>query len=86
MGEHPFAGSRGEPVPGFGVIRARENERNAPNFLYAALERTACAPFIKERRMKFREPTKLHRKSGDVGHPRPLFGGQASTDTTVTNG
>jgi hypothetical protein len=49
MGEHPFAGSRGEPVPGSGVIRARENERN-------------------------------------VGHPRPLFGGQSSTEITVTEG
>jgi hypothetical protein len=38
--------------------------RDAPNFLYAVLERTACAPFIKERRMKFREPKKFHRKSG----------------------
>jgi hypothetical protein len=41
-----------------------KNERDAPNFLYAALERTACAPFLKERRRKFREPTRLHRKSG----------------------
>ena len=37
---------------------------DAPTFLYAALDRTACAPLFKERRMKFREPTKLHRKSG----------------------
>jgi hypothetical protein len=35
--------------------------------MYTALDRTACAPFIKERRMKFREPTKLHRKSGMWG-------------------
>ena len=44
-----------------------KNQRDAPNFLYAALDRTACAPFINERRMKFREPTKLHRKSGMWG-------------------
>src|SRR5271156_4397251 len=44
-------------------------KRDAPNFLFAALERTACAPFIKERRMKYREPTKPHRKFGGVGHP-----------------
>ncbi len=35
-----------------------------------ALERTACAPFREERRMKFTEATKSHRKSG--GEPRPL--------------
>ena len=29
---------------------SRENERDAQNFLYAALERTACAPLFKERR------------------------------------
>jgi hypothetical protein len=42
-----------------GVICARP-----PNFLFAALDRTACAPFLKERRIKFREPTKLDRKFG----------------------
>ena len=29
-----------------------------------ALQRTACAPFREERRMKFTETTKFHRKSG----------------------
>jgi hypothetical protein len=48
-----------------GEIRASHiSKARCPDFLYAALERTACAPFFKERRMKFREPTKLHRKSG----------------------
>jgi hypothetical protein len=50
-----------------GIPHLAKNERDAPNFLYAALDRTACAPFFKERRMKFREPTKLHRKSGVWG-------------------
>jgi hypothetical protein len=40
-----------------------------PDFLYAAVERTACAPFFEERRIKFREPTKLHRKSGTPRFP-----------------
>jgi hypothetical protein len=57
-------GSRGKSC---GIPHLAKNERDAPNFLYAALERTACAPFFKERRMKFREPTKLHRKSGRWG-------------------
>jgi hypothetical protein len=53
-----------------GIPHLAKNERDAPNFLYAAFERTACAPFIKERRRKFREPTKLHRKSGMWGTRR----------------
>jgi hypothetical protein len=50
-----------------GIPHLAKNERDAPNFLYAALDRTTCAPFLKERRMKFREPTKLPRKSGMWG-------------------
>jgi hypothetical protein len=33
-----------------------------PNFLYAALDATACAAFIKESRMKFANANQLHRK------------------------
>jgi prolipoprotein diacylglyceryltransferase len=35
-----------------------------PDFLYVALDTTACAAFIKESRMKLDNATKLHRKSG----------------------
>ena len=52
-----------------GIPHLAKNERDAPNFLFAALDMAACAPFFKERRMKFVEPTKLHRKSGVWGHP-----------------
>jgi hypothetical protein len=34
-----------------------------PDFLYAALDTTACAAFIKESRMNFANANKLHRKS-----------------------
>jgi hypothetical protein len=44
-----------------------KNERDAPNFLRAALDKAACAPFFKERRMKLAEPTNLYRKSGMWG-------------------
>jgi hypothetical protein len=37
-----------------------------PNFLYAALDATACAAFIKESRMKF--ANQLHRKFGVKGY------------------
>jgi hypothetical protein len=44
-----------------------QKARDTPNFLYAALDTATRAPFVKERRMKFPEPTKLHRKSGIWG-------------------
>jgi hypothetical protein len=44
-----------------------KNERDTPNFLHAAPDRAACAPFFKERRMNFAGSTKLHRKSGVWG-------------------
>jgi hypothetical protein len=50
-----------------GIPHLAKDERDAPNFLYAALDRTACAALFKESRMKTREPTKLHRKSGMWG-------------------
>jgi hypothetical protein len=53
-----------------GIPHLAKNERDAPNFLHAALDRTMCAPFFEERRMKFAEPTKLHRKSGMWGTRR----------------
>jgi hypothetical protein len=37
-----------------------------PDFLYAALDTTACAAFIKERRMKCINANQLHRKSGST--------------------
>jgi hypothetical protein len=41
-----------------------KNERDTPNFLREALDRAECVPFIEERRMNFREPTQVLRKSG----------------------
>src|SRR5580700_4148838 len=42
---------------------------NTPNFLHAALDKSACAPFFKERRRKFVEPIGFNRKFGAMGHP-----------------
>src|SRR5580658_10494511 len=76
---HPCGSVRPQRLEGktCGIPHLAKNERDAPNFLYAALERTACAPFFKEGRMKFREPTKLHRKSGVWG-TRPWCGDRAN--------
>jgi hypothetical protein len=60
-----------------GIPHLAKNERDAPNFLYAALDRTACAALFKESRMKFREPTKLNRKSG-MWAPGILLGARES--------
>jgi hypothetical protein len=57
-----------------GIPHLVKNQRDAPNFLHAALDETACAPFFKERRMRRVEPTNLHRKSGNVGHPGSVSG------------
>jgi hypothetical protein len=59
-----------EKVKVRGLPHLAKNERDAPDFLHAALDTTACAPFFKERRMKSAEPTKLLRKSGMWGTPR----------------
>src|SRR5580658_10048049 len=41
-----------------------------PISCHAELERSACAPFIKERRMECINATSLHRKSGPWGTQR----------------
>jgi hypothetical protein len=48
-----------------------------PDFLYAALDTTACAAFIKESRMNLANANKLHRKSGPGGgwHQCPMWYG-----------
>jgi 4Fe-4S ferredoxin len=46
--------------------------RRDPDFLYAALDTTACAAFIKESRMNFANANQLHRKSGEGGAYRPV--------------
>jgi hypothetical protein len=61
-----------------GIPHLAKNERDAPNFLHAALDKTACAPFFKERRIKLAKLTTLHRKSGVWG-TRDLLTGEVST-------
>jgi hypothetical protein len=40
-----------------------------PDFLYAALDTTACAAFIKESRMNFLNAIRPHRNPGDPDFP-----------------
>jgi hypothetical protein len=60
-------------VKSSGIPYLAKNERDTPNFLYVVLDMTACAPFIKERRMKFAKPTEVRRKSGIWGTRHPEF-------------
>ena len=45
-----------------------EKARAFPNFLPRCTRQGTCAPFRKERRMKFAEATETHRKSGFGPH------------------
>jgi hypothetical protein len=70
-------------VKGFGLLRKKveirgiphlaKNERDAPNFLYAAMDKAACAPFLKERRMKCAGPIN---STGNRGCGAPGMGGR----------
>ena len=50
--------------PRFAKAYLGRKRRGDPDFLYAAMETTACAAFIKESRMKFANATNINRKSG----------------------
>src|ERR1700733_12628281 len=49
------------------VIPLKPKNGLTPISCQAVLERSACAPFIKERRMGYINATSLHRKSGPWG-------------------
>src|ERR1700689_3888536 len=51
------------------VSHPLQRAQRTPDSCHAALDKTACAPFSKERRMKFAEPSKLNRNPGGMGHP-----------------
>jgi hypothetical protein len=67
-------GSHGRPgqevwracPPGLGANEALALPALNPGFLYAALDATAYAAFVKESRKKRAGATKLHRKSGEA--------------------
>jgi hypothetical protein len=57
---------------------ARRAVRPNPDFLYADLRDVACAAFIEESRMGCINATKLHRKSGGMGHPSSVANARES--------
>ena len=58
----------------FPPISRTKNVRDTPNFLYAALDTATCAPFIKERRMKFADP---RNSTGNRGYGAPTIASPA---------
>jgi len=56
------------------IIPLKPTEGLTPISCHAVLERSACAPFIKERRMGCINATSLRRKSGQMGHPAFVAG------------
>jgi hypothetical protein len=76
-----FLAGRAEnrPVKRRGIPHLAKNERDTPNFLYAALDKAACAPFYEERRINFAEPNELNRKSGMWGTRWSLVGKDPQT-------
>jgi hypothetical protein len=78
----PAAGLRDRPA----VSHISRKTSQTANFLYAALDRTACAPFLKERRRNFRELTELHRKSGVWGTRRLVAGIESLRENWVLEG
>ena len=57
-----------------GIPHLAKNERDAPNFVYAALDRTACAPFLKRKAQEVPGTHETPQEIGDVGHPGSLPG------------
>jgi hypothetical protein len=67
-------------LPGFCRIDGPSLPALNPDFLYAALDATAYAAFVKESRKKRAGATKLHRKSGKALLPRINAGAPAEID------
>jgi hypothetical protein len=55
-----------------------------PISCHAVLERSTCAPFIKERRKGCINATNLRRKSGQIGHPAFVAGGVETQYCLIT--
>jgi hypothetical protein len=49
-----------------GICVEKSAPRIPPDFLYAALDRSACAAFFTESRMELIDSNKLNRKSGSI--------------------
>jgi hypothetical protein len=51
------------------VSHIAKNERDAPTFLYAALDMAACAPFFKGKAHEVRGTHQAPQEIGGMGHP-----------------
>src|SRR5580658_3981985 len=73
---HPCGSVRPERLEGKtrGIPHLAKNERDAPNFLYAALERTACAALFKGEPHEVQGTHETPQEIGGVGHPATVAG------------
>jgi len=71
------AGSQKRRVESCGVPLKPKNGLT-PISCHAVLERSGCAPFIKERRMECINATRIHRKSGQWGTQPSLLKGKTA--------
>jgi hypothetical protein len=62
---------------------SREKRARYPNFLHAVLDKTACAPFFKERRMRFADPLNFSGNRG-YGAPPDSWSGQKLEQQVLT--
>jgi hypothetical protein len=62
-------GLQSTQVESCGIPHLEKNERDTPNFLYAALDTTVCAPFFKERRIESDGTRFAPQEIGDMGAP-----------------
>jgi hypothetical protein len=67
-----------------GIPHLAKNERDARISCTWAQETAACAAFIEESRMRCINATKLHRKSGGVGHPSFVVGTEFESRVVVS--
>src|ERR1700691_6377418 len=72
-----------KPGKGHPLSHSSQKEGLTPISCHAVLERPACAPFIKERRMDSINATSLRRKSGQWG-TQPLVAGEGSSPLLVS--
>jgi hypothetical protein len=57
-----------------GIPHLEKNQRDAPNFLHVAMDKTACAPFFRGKAQEVRRTHEARQEIGDVGHPGLVAG------------
>jgi hypothetical protein len=70
--------SREKNVEVCGIPHLAKYERDAPNFLFAALDKATCAPFFKGKAHEVRGTHQASQEIGGMGHPGVQWKGWSS--------